>query len=53
MEHQEKPVGLVYIAVSTSNNTFVRKYQFTGNRLQNKEHTCNEALLMLYDYLKK
>jgi nicotinamide-nucleotide amidase len=48
-----KPVGLVYIAISTSNSTCVKKYQFTGNRLENKEQTCNEALLLLYDYLKK
>lgn len=49
----EKPVGLVYIAISISNNTFVKKYKFTGDRLQNKEQTCNEALLLLYNYLKK
>jgi len=48
-----KPVGLVYIGVSNSDNTFVKKYLFTGNRLENKEQACNEGLLLLYDYLKK
>jgi len=48
-----KPVGLVYVALSTYNKTDVRKYLVTGNRLQNKESACNQALLLLYDYLKK
>lgn len=50
---EEKPVGLVYIAVSTSKDTKVKRFQFTGNRLQNKERTCNAVLWMLFDYLKK
>ena len=50
---EEKPVGLVYIAVSTSKGTIVRRYQFTGNRLQNKERTCNAVLWMLFDHLKR
>jgi len=50
---EEKPVGLVYIAVSTSKGTDVRRYQFTGNRLQNKERTCNAVLWMLFDHLKR
>lgn len=50
---EEKPVGLVYIAVSTSKDTKVKRFQFTGNRLQNKERACNAALWMLFDYLKK
>jgi len=50
---EEKPVGLVYIAVSTSKDTKVKRFQFTGNRLQNKERTCNTVLWMLFDHLKK
>lgn len=49
----EKPVGLVYIAFSTSKETKVKKFEFTGNRLQNKERACNAALWLLFDYLKK
>lgn len=48
---KEKPVGLVYIAVSTSNTTEVKRYQFSGNRLENKENTCQAALRMLLDCL--
>jgi len=50
---KEKPVGLVYIGISTSEGTYIRKYRFSGNRLQNKENTCNAALWMILDYLKK
>ncbi len=48
---KEKPVGLVYIAISTSNKTEVKKFLFSGSRLQNKESTCNAALSMLLGYL--
>jgi nicotinamide-nucleotide amidase len=50
---KEKPVGLVYIAVSTTKNVVVKKFQFTGDRLQNKENTCNAALQMLLVTLNK
>jgi PncC family amidohydrolase len=49
----EKPVGLVYIAISTPNKIFVEKFQFGGDRLQNKENTCNEALKMLFEIIQK
>lgn len=48
---KEKPVGLVYIAISTANKTEVKKFLFSGRRLQNKESTCNAALKILLDYL--
>ena len=47
----EKPVGLVYISISTSDETMVQKFQFLGDRLQNKERTCNAALQMLLNIL--
>lgn len=47
----KKPVGLVYIAISTNKETIVRKFQFSVDRLQNKENTCNEALKMLLELL--
>jgi len=46
---KDKPVGLVYIAISRINNTLVKKYQFLGNRLENKESTCKAALEMLLE----
>lgn len=48
---REKPVGLVFIGISTEKNTIVKKFQFYGNRTENKENTCNEALKMLYNLL--
>jgi nicotinamide-nucleotide amidase len=48
---EEKPVGLVYIAISTEKDIFVKRFIFLGDRLQNKESTCNVALNMLLDYL--
>jgi nicotinamide-nucleotide amidase len=49
---RDKPVGLVYIGLSTPEFTIVKKFNFHGNRLQNKENTCNAALQVLLDYLK-
>ena len=48
---KEKPVGLVYIVVSTSDKTEVKKFQFLGDRLQNKESTCTAAFQMLLNIL--
>ena len=50
---KEKPVGLVFIAISTKENVIVKKYQFGGNRIQNKYDTCKAALDMLYGNLKR
>ena len=50
---KEKPVGLVYIGMSTTNNTKVQQYQFSGNRLENKTDTVNAVLTMLQDHLIK
>ena len=48
---EEKPVGLVYISISTVDNIIVKKFQFSGSRLENKESTCNAALKMLLEFL--
>lgn len=50
---KDKPVGLVYIAVSTQEETYVKKFLFNGDRLQNKESGCDAALNMLYDHLTR
>ena len=49
---KDKPVGLVYIGISTEEKTYSKKFLFSGGRLQNKNNTCHAALQMLYDYLK-
>ena len=50
---KDKPVGLVYIAISTRDAANVMKYNFKGNRLKNKESTCNAAIKMLIDIIEK
>ena len=50
---EEKPVGLVYIAISTSEDTLVKKFHFSGERLQNKENTSKAALELLFELLNK
>lgn len=47
----DKPVGLVYIAVSNSKEVIVKKFNFKGSRIENKYHTCNAAFKMLYDMI--
>jgi len=47
----EKPVGLVYIAVSNAEKTIVKKFNFKGNRLENKYSSCNAAIEMLHDLI--
>ena len=48
----EKPVGLVYISISTHDKIKVQRFQFKGDRIQNKKSTCDAALQMLLDILK-
>jgi len=50
---KEKPVGLVYISISSTNNTIVKKFKFEGSRLENKESTCNAAINLLLDFITK
>ncbi len=50
---KDKPVGLVYIGIATSKNVSVKKYLFSGDRLQIKESTCNAALDLLFEYLNQ
>ena len=48
---KDKPVGLAYIAISTDKKITVKKFQFSDDRVQNKENTCNAALKMLFEYI--
>lgn len=50
---KDKPVGLVYIALSTSKGTLVEKFNFYGERTEIKRRTADAALAMLWKYLKK
>ena len=44
---QDKPVGLVFIALSTRSKTTVKKFLFKGKRLAIKNQACQTALKML------
>ena len=44
---RKKPVGLVYIAASTPQRTFCKKYQFKGVRSEIKTSAAHEALKLL------
>jgi PncC family amidohydrolase len=48
----EKPVGLVYIALATPDGEWVEQQVWTGNRLENKEHSAEAALGLLWRYLE-
>jgi PncC family amidohydrolase len=47
-----KPVGLVWIGLSTFRGDWSWKYTWKGDRLENKIETARKALELLVDYLK-
>jgi PncC family amidohydrolase len=49
---KDKPVGLVYIGITILERVEVRKFLFKGDRIQNKDSTCNAALQLLIDNIK-
>lgn len=49
----EKPVGLVYIAVHVNNKTIIEKCNFSGNREEIRISATNYALKMLKVELEK
>ena len=50
---ENKPVGLVYIALANPYGIEVKEFRFQGDRLKNKENFANAALGMLLDFLKR
>jgi len=48
----EKPVGTVWIAVSTAHETTSKMYQFGTNRIQNIERTTQSAFLLLLEKIQ-
>ena len=48
-----KPVGLFYIALSSSSGTRVKKHLFQGDRIENKRSAATAALRLLKEYLLK
>ena len=48
----EKPVGLVYIALSSEHHMIVTRENFAGTREEIKLKTAEKALSMLWEYLQ-
>ena len=47
----EKPVGTTWIGLVDGNGEWARRFQFSGDRVQNKISSANAALQFLLDYL--
>jgi PncC family amidohydrolase len=48
----DKPVGLVYVALSASRVELCQRYVWQGDRLSNKEQSAEAALQLLRSYLQ-
>jgi PncC family amidohydrolase len=49
----DKPVGLVYIALSTTEADLFERHIWQGNRLENKEQSAEATLQLLFTYLQQ
>lgn len=47
----EKPVGLVYIAIATNDNVKAKSFQFSGNRIKIRSYAAKNALIFLHQML--
>jgi PncC family amidohydrolase len=47
----EKPVGLIYIGLSTADKAYVREERFGGDRERNRERSATNALDMIRRFL--
>jgi PncC family amidohydrolase len=50
---KEKPVGLVFIAIATKDQVYVKDFLFSGTRLANKENAVAAALDFLLEILNQ
>ena len=50
--NKNKPIGTVFIAVSSSRKTLVKKFHFTGSRLRIKKQAADKAIQMLLEAIK-
>ena len=49
---EEKPVGMVWVAIATKNGTITKKFQYSGHRERNIHMTVLSALNLLRNSLK-
>jgi nicotinamide-nucleotide amidase len=47
----QKPVGTVWIGLTTKDGEWAKEFHFSGNREQNKNSAADAALQFLLDYL--
>ncbi len=47
----EKPVGTVYISVSNADKTEVKRFNFTGTRVEIKNQSANAAMSMIKNFI--
>jgi nicotinamide-nucleotide amidase len=50
---EDKPVGTVWIAISSKNKTVAKVFNFSNKRIQNIERSAASALMMLLNLLKE
>jgi PncC family amidohydrolase len=50
---KDKPVGLVFIGISTKDTVVVKEFLFSGDRLANKDSTCTAALEFLLETISQ
>lgn len=44
----DKPVGTVWIGIADKNQSFAKVFHFTGNRIENRDLSCFNALELFY-----
>jgi PncC family amidohydrolase len=49
----DKPVGLTYIALATTDDLIVERHVWSGNRLRNKEESAEATLELVKRYLEE
>lgn len=49
---KNKPVGTVFIAVSSKKKTHFQKFNFTGGRLAIKKKSADKAIQMILEFIK-
>lgn len=48
----EKPIGTTWIALVAPGGEWAHHFVWDGNRIQNKQYSCDAALQLLLDYLE-
>lgn len=49
---KNKPVGTVFVAVSSRSKTWVKKFKFSGGRLEIKRKSADKAIEMLLEFIR-